>query len=94
MTQAWIFHEPVDIVKLAIPDYFNIIKQPMDFGTIKQRLNSSHYHRPQEYLDDMALVFDNCIRFNGEESSVGKMCRVVRDEYKRLYEQLGFDFYL
>ena len=68
VTQAWIFHEPVDIVKFGIPDYYNIIKQPMDFGTIKQRLSSNHYNRPQEYLDDMALVFDNCLRFNGEES--------------------------
>jgi hypothetical protein len=30
-------------------------------------------------------VFDNCIRFNGEESSVGRMCRTVREEYQRLY---------
>ena len=66
----------------------------MDLGTIKQKLNSISYERPQEFLDDMALVFDNCIKFNGEESSVGKMCRTVRDEYKRLYEQLGFDFYI
>jgi hypothetical protein len=32
---AWIFHEPVDPVKLGIPDYFDIIKNPMDLGTIK-----------------------------------------------------------
>lgn len=33
--QAWIFHEPVDPKKLNIPDYFDIIKQPMDFGLVK-----------------------------------------------------------
>lgn len=32
---AWIFHEPVDPKKLGIPKYFDIIKNPMDFGTIK-----------------------------------------------------------
>jgi hypothetical protein len=29
---AWIFAEPVDPVKLNIPDYFTIIKKPMDLG--------------------------------------------------------------
>ena len=40
----------------------------MDFGTIKQRLNINYYHRMQEFLDDMQLVFENCIKFNGEDS--------------------------
>jgi hypothetical protein len=34
-TYAWIFLEPVDPIKLNIPDYLDIIKKPMDFGTIK-----------------------------------------------------------
>ena len=59
--QAWIFHEPVDPEKLGIPDYFEIIKTPMDFGTIKQRLNSNYYHRLQDVLNDIELVFNNCV---------------------------------
>lgn len=42
---AWIFHDPVDPEKLNIPDYHDVIKKPMDFGSIKQRLNSNYYHR-------------------------------------------------
>ena len=42
---SWIFHEPVDPDKLGVPDYNNVIKTPMDFGTIKQRLNTNYYHR-------------------------------------------------
>jgi hypothetical protein len=54
---AWIFNEPVDPEKLNIPDYLEVIKQPMDFGTIKQRLKTNYYHRLQELLDDIQLVF-------------------------------------
>ena len=58
----------------------------MDFGTIKQKLNNFEYRKLQSFLDDMNLVFDNCTRFNGDESSVGRMCRTVREEYRRLYD--------
>jgi hypothetical protein len=40
---GWPFNEPVDIVKLEIPDYFDIVKRPMDFGTVKSNLNSNKY---------------------------------------------------
>ena len=66
----------------------------MDFGTVKQRLNSNYYHRMQEFVDDLDLVFLNCARFNGEESSVSRMGKCVRDEFKRLYEQLNIEFYI
>lgn len=29
------FNEPVDVVRYGIKDYYDIIKRPMDFGTIK-----------------------------------------------------------
>jgi hypothetical protein len=29
---AWVFLEPVDAEKLQIPDYFQVIKRPMDLG--------------------------------------------------------------
>jgi hypothetical protein len=32
-----IFLKPVNPIELGIPDYFDIIKRPMDFGTIKVR---------------------------------------------------------
>jgi hypothetical protein len=35
---AHLFHAPVDVKRLGIPDYLNIVKKPMDFGTIKVTL--------------------------------------------------------
>lgn len=34
---AWPFYEPVDAVGLGLHDYHDIIRQPMDLGTIKVR---------------------------------------------------------
>ncbi len=34
---GWVFSSPVDPIQLNIPDYFDVIKNPMDLGTIKVR---------------------------------------------------------
>jgi hypothetical protein len=41
---AWAFNEPVDTVALGIPDYYTVIKRPMDLGTIEKNLvGGKHY---------------------------------------------------
>lgn len=47
---AWPFQQPVDAVKLNLPDYYKIIKTPMDMGTIKKRLENNYYWNAQECL--------------------------------------------
>ena len=93
-SSAKIFHEPVDAEKLGASDYHEVVRNPVDFGTIKQRLSTNHYHTAQEFVDDVLLVFDNCLLYNGESSNVGRMCNKVRNEFKNLYEEFNLEFYL
>lgn len=90
---AWIFAEPVNVEALNIPDYLNIVKQPMDFGTIRGKLKEGKYRSVGEFCADMELVFYNCKLYNGEQTGVGQMGKQVHHEYTRLHEQLAFDFY-
>ena len=57
--------EPVDPVKLNIPDYFMIVKRPMCFNTIKIKLANNAYDNHANFVEDMLLVLDNCILYNG-----------------------------
>jgi Bromodomain len=61
---SWPFQQPVDSVKLNLPDYHKIIKQPMDLGTIKKRLENNYYWKAQEAIDDFQTIFDNCYIYN------------------------------
>ena len=61
---SWPFQQPVDTIKLNLPDYHKIIKKPMDLGTIKKRLENNFYWKAQEAMDDFQTMFDNCYIYN------------------------------
>ncbi|CAA2992808.1 transcription factor GTE10 [Olea europaea subsp. europaea] len=67
---GWVFNEPVDTVKLNIPDYFNVIKHPMDLGTIKKKLHSGGYSSPMGFAADVRLTFENALTYNPREMRV------------------------
>jgi bromodomain-containing factor 1 len=58
------FQDPVDPVKLQIPTYFDVIKKPMDFGTVGRKLAAGTYPSAQAFRDDLLLVVNNAIGFN------------------------------
>lgn len=91
---AWIFNEPVNPEKNGILDYFDIITNPMDFGTIDSNLKQHKYPNMQSFLSDVELVFDNCFTYNGMQALVSQWCREVQTEYNRQCEQLNVGFYI
>lgn len=71
------FRTPVDPAALGIPDYFDIVKKPMDLGTVKQNLINGKYNDPWEYVDDVWLMFDNAWLYNRKTSRVYRYCTKV-----------------
>lgn len=61
---SWVFNSPVDIVKLNIPDYFTVIKHPMDLGTVKSKVASGEYTSPLDFAADVRLTFSNAMTYN------------------------------
>ena len=58
------FRKPVDAELLNLSDYHDVILEPMDFGTIKSRLEEKHYWSAEECINDFKLVFNNCYTYN------------------------------
>ncbi|XP_021848554.1 transcription factor GTE4 [Spinacia oleracea] len=61
---GWVFNQPVDVKRLGLHDYFDIIKQPMDLGTVKARLTKNWYKTPREFAEDVRLTFHNALTYN------------------------------
>ena len=72
---AWPFHFPVDTVKLGLPDYFEIIKKPMDLGTIRKRLDNNYYWEAQECVQDFNQMFTNCYIYNKPGEDIVTMAK-------------------
>uniref|UniRef100_A0A8C0INL7 Bromodomain testis-specific protein n=1 Tax=Chelonoidis abingdonii TaxID=106734 RepID=A0A8C0INL7_CHEAB len=61
---SWPFHQPVDAAALNLPDYYNIIKKPMDLSTIKKRLEHNYYTKATDCIEDFKTMFTNCYVYN------------------------------
>lgn len=60
------FSEPVDPVAHGIPTYHNVISNPMDLGTIKDKMDSNTIESPEEFAKLVRLVFQNAVKFNDD----------------------------
>ena len=74
---GWPFQTPVDALKLNIPDYHKIIKNPMDFGTIKKRLENNYYWSAKECIKDFNTVFTNCYVYNKAGEDIVVMAQTL-----------------
>lgn len=88
------FRDPVDPHKLGIPDYFDIIKKPMDLATIRRKIDNGQYKDPWEYVDDVWLMFDNAWLYNRKTSRVYRCCtklsEVFEQEIDPVMQSLGY----
>lgn len=83
------FLKPVDTVGLNIPDYLEIVKKPMDLGTIKKNLVSKKYENTDEYLEDIYQIFDNCRRYNTDpRNSFRLLCEDLQTQFEFQWKML------
>ncbi|XP_048847008.1 LOW QUALITY PROTEIN: CREB-binding protein-like [Brienomyrus brachyistius] len=88
------FRQPVDPTVLGIPDYFDIVKNPIDLSTIKRKLDTGQYQEPWQYVDDIWLMFNNAWLYNRKTSRVYKYCsklaEVFEQEIDPVMQSLGY----
>ncbi|KAI3760134.1 hypothetical protein L1987_50524 [Smallanthus sonchifolius] len=64
---AWPFKEPVDV--RDVPDYYDIIRDPMDLKTMSRRVESEQYYVTLEmFIADARRMFANARTYNSPET--------------------------
>uniref|UniRef100_A0ACD5WYR0 Uncharacterized protein n=1 Tax=Avena sativa TaxID=4498 RepID=A0ACD5WYR0_AVESA len=87
---GWLFHQPVDPVLFGIPDYFDVIRNPMDLGTVKKKLTNKSYFCTDEFAADVRLTFSNAMKYNppgNQVHSVAEELNIMFDSEWKLYER-------
>lgn len=87
------FRQPVDPVALCIPTYPLIVKNPMDLGTIREKLRSSGYPNILEFVQDVRLTFNNAKLFNPPGHVVHIQADLLSKEFEKAMEQSFQDEY-
>uniref|UniRef100_A0A3P9JX70 Bromodomain containing 1 n=1 Tax=Oryzias latipes TaxID=8090 RepID=A0A3P9JX70_ORYLA len=94
--QARIFAQPVDVSE--VPDYLDHIKNPMDFSTMRQRVDAQCYNNLDQFEADFNLIVNNCLKYNSKDTYFYRAAVRLRDQggvllrkARRDVEKIGFD---
>ncbi|KAL1759826.1 hypothetical protein FB107DRAFT_245984 [Schizophyllum commune] len=66
------FLKPVG--KTEAPDYYEVIQEPMDLGTMVKKVRNKVYKSKREFKDDLDRIWDNCFQYNAAENHPLRKC--------------------
>uniref|UniRef100_A0A8C7S156 Bromodomain containing 1 n=1 Tax=Oncorhynchus mykiss TaxID=8022 RepID=A0A8C7S156_ONCMY len=94
--QSLIFAQPVDIKE--VPDYLDHIKNPMDFSTMRKRIDDQAYSNLDDFESDFNLIIFNCMKYNCKDTFFHRAAARLRDQggalirkTRRDVERIGFE---
>ncbi|KAF2175558.1 hypothetical protein K469DRAFT_610247 [Zopfia rhizophila CBS 207.26] len=71
--------------KREAPDYYTVIKHPMDIGTMMKKLKGLQYKSKKEFVDDLMLIWSNCLKYNADPAHyLRKKALYMRKETEKL----------
>ena len=87
MKEASPFLKPVN--KKLVKDYYDHIKKPMDLETIHKKIKNNKYHNRFDFLNDMELIKQNSDTYNGSNSPITEMARVLLNVCNETFNQFN-----
>jgi Bromodomain len=85
------FREPVDWRGLELDDYPEIVKHPMDLGTVKRKLERHEYSTAAECGYDIKLIWRNCQKYNAEGSEFWILAKSFIRRFEDLFRKVRYD---
>jgi hypothetical protein len=78
------FLRPVDPIALRIPDYLEIVKEPMDLGTISKRLFDEFYESQEAFEADVRCVWKNAFTYNLPNTQIYRMTEELSTFFEKI----------
>ena len=77
---SYAFHKPVN--KAKYKDYYDLIKNPIDLETIKNKIITKKYKTREQFISDFNLLYSNCETYNGPNHSYTKTAEKILNTCK------------
>ncbi|VIO94057.1 PHD-finger family protein [Brugia malayi] len=77
---SWPFRQAVD--QKNHPDYYSIIKKPMDLSIVQRKLEHYEYHSLKEFTTDIAQIFENARIFNSKDSAIYQCADILEKQFR------------
>lgn len=84
-----VFAEPVDPEE--VPDYYDFIKIPMDFSTIRKKLTKGVYASLEQFEKDVYLICSNAMDYNAVGTIYYRKARAIQELAKKYFQILRLD---
>lgn len=81
------FLEPVDWQGMGLPDYPEIITNPMDLATAEGKLRANKYASANDFAQDVRLIFENCFKYNPASGPIYKMGSKLQEAFESKWAQ-------
>ncbi|KAH0995079.1 hypothetical protein GBA52_018943 [Prunus armeniaca] len=78
-----IFAEPVD--PNEVEGYYEIIEEPMDFGTMRAKLHEGMYRNLEQFEHDAFLITENAMHFNSTATIFFRQARAIHELTKKVF---------
>ena len=73
------------------PNYHEVVSSPMDLHTIKQKIKNGKFTSLGDFVQDVHLIFSNCLLYHKRHSQIGKAGVNLRTYFENRCSDLGFD---
>ncbi|CAH3126773.1 unnamed protein product [Porites lobata] len=91
LPESWPFQKAVS--SKQVPDYYDVVKTPIDLSTIRQQVQGHAYQNRDEFMEHVRMMHRNSVLYNGETHDFSKMAEKLvqfcEDVLKENDEQLS-----
>jgi hypothetical protein len=74
------------------PDYYDIIKNPMDMSTMYEKVNKYEYNCAADFLADINLICQNCLEYNPDRHLRSTACHFRDSVHAIIKSEMDTDF--
>ncbi|KAJ6993177.1 hypothetical protein NC653_016336 [Populus alba x Populus x berolinensis] len=88
---SFLVHCIYGIAANKVEEYYEIIQEPMDFGTMRAKLHEGMYKSLEQFEHDVFLISGNAMHFNSSSTIYFRQARAIAELAKKVFHVLKTD---